>query len=173
MSVFCYISIGSNLGESRQIIHDAVEVFDKAGFKPVLSTLYRTSPQIVYDQPDFLNGMIRIETDFSPLALLDFCQKVELDFYRDRSGSAVLKGPRTLDLDIITYGNETFSHERLHIPHREYRRRKFVLIPMLEIDPDLIDSETGEALYSIAVKLGDQGIYFSNLNDYSNNLNPL
>lgn len=130
----CYIAFGSNLGEREQQIEQALGVLRRhpsirAG---KVSDIYTTSPYGGVEQPDFLNGVIEIDTLLPPRELLDFLHQVEAEAGRERT---VHWGPRTLDLDIIFYGKEVYEDEALILPHPDMQNRDFVLRPMLQLAP--------------------------------------
>jgi 2-amino-4-hydroxy-6-hydroxymethyldihydropteridine diphosphokinase len=89
----------------------------------------------VLDQPDFLNAAVRIRTGLEPEALLDLCKRIEAE--RGRALDAPRHSPRPLDVDLLMLGDLELSSERLTLPHREVRARRFVLVPLLELDPEL------------------------------------
>ncbi len=130
----CYIALGSNLGESRALIETAVKKISESPSIRAgkVSTLIETEPYGVLDQPSFLNGMMQIETILSPQELLDFLHQVEKEAGRERK---LRWGPRTLDLDIIFYGDRIINEEDLIVPHIDMKNRQFVLEPLAEIAP--------------------------------------
>ena len=100
------------------------------------SSVYETEPQgEVLDQPDFLNAAVAIETDLGPEELLGLCKDVERRLGRDAGG--VRHGPRVVDVDVLLLGDLELSSERLTLPHRDVLERRFVLVPLLELDPEL------------------------------------
>ncbi len=101
-----------------------------------VSTLRDTDPVGFLDQPQFLNGVVELETALTPRSLLETLLELERDFGRDRSTSPP-QGPRTLDLDLLVYGDETISEPGLEVPHPRLRERRFVLEPLAELDPTL------------------------------------
>jgi 2-amino-4-hydroxy-6-hydroxymethyldihydropteridine diphosphokinase len=101
-----------------------------------VSTLRDTDPVGFLDQPQFLNGVVELETALTPRTLLETLLELERVFGRDRSASPP-QGPRTLDLDLLLYGNETISGPGLEVPHPRLRERRFVLEPLAELDPTL------------------------------------
>lgn len=138
-----YISIGSNLGNRRQNIQRAIcqlEKSDRIKIKRV-SSLYETEPIGFTDQPDFLNCVVEIETDFKPLQLLKFLKEIERSLGRKRD--KVKWRPRVIDLDIILYDQLIFNHPQLIIPHKEALNRRFVLVPLAEIAPQMIFPHRG------------------------------
>lgn len=133
MSVITYVGMGSNLGDSQQILTEAVHKLARLG--PVkISKLYQSPPMGPQDQPNYLNAAIQLLTALEPLALLDELQRLEQE-----SGRVRLRrwGERTLDLDLLIYGQQQIQHERLTVPHIGIMERDFVLIPLLDLDPDL------------------------------------
>jgi 2-amino-4-hydroxy-6-hydroxymethyldihydropteridine diphosphokinase len=132
-----YIGLGSNLGDRRAMLKAAVEDFWAHGVQAIASSsVYETEPVgEVLDQPALLNACVRIETALGPEALLDACKAVEAALGRASGG--VRHGPRPVDADVLLLGDEAYASERLEIPHRELARRRFVLVPLLELDPGL------------------------------------
>jgi 2-amino-4-hydroxy-6-hydroxymethyldihydropteridine diphosphokinase len=101
-----------------------------------LSSLYRTEPVgEITEQPDFLNAAARIRTELAPEELLDVCKAIEVE--HGRMFAAPRHGPRPLDIDLLLFGDVELRSERLTLPHRELTRRRFVLVPLLELDPNL------------------------------------
>jgi 2-amino-4-hydroxy-6-hydroxymethyldihydropteridine diphosphokinase len=100
------------------------------------SSVYETEPQgEVTDQPDFLNACVEIETELAPEGLLDECKAVEHELGREAGG--VRHRPRPIDVDLLLLGDVEYKSERLTLPHRDVLHRRFVLAPLLELDPDL------------------------------------
>lgn len=128
------VALGSNKGESRQFIENAVTSFTTSGFfrNVRVSDLIVTKPYGYTDQPDFLNGALICETLCSPHSLLDFMQSVENSAGRTRE---IHWGPRTLDLDLIFYDDEVISDSRLIVPHPDMQNRRFVLEPITQLAP--------------------------------------
>ncbi len=132
-----YLGVGSNLGDRRALLQAAVEDLWAHGVQTLASSsVYETEPVgEVLDQPAFLNACLRVETALGPEALLDACKAVEAALGRAPGG--VRHGPRPVDADVLLLGDEAYASERLEIPHRELARRRFVLVPLLELDPAL------------------------------------
>ena len=100
------------------------------------SSVYETEPQgEVTDQPDFLNACLEVETDLGPEELLDACKDVERALGREAGG--VRHGPRPIDVDLLLLGDREHRSDRLTLPHRDVLHRRFVLVPLLELDPNL------------------------------------
>jgi len=133
-----YIAIGSNLGDPVAQARDAIAALNQSPDIQVVaeSSLYSSTPMGPQDQPDYINAVVAIDTALSPQALLDQTQAIELEHGRVRK--AERWGPRTLDLDIVLYGELVHDCERLTIPHYGMKVREFVLYPLAEIAPDLI-----------------------------------
>ncbi len=133
-----YVGLGSNLGDRESTIRAAVgELRAAEGVEVVaVSTLVDTEPVGYVDQPRFLNGVAALETELSAGALLDLLLAVEGRFGRDRS-AVPAQGPRTLDLDLLLYGDAEIDEPGLRIPHPRLHERAFVLGPLAELDPGL------------------------------------
>ena len=133
MSTITYIGLGSNLGDSRQILIEAVQKLATLGSVKT-SKLYQSPPMGPQDQPNYLNAVAQLETDLAPLVLLD-----ELQRFEQESGRVRLRrwGERTLDLDLLVYGQEHIQDERLTVPHAGLFERDFVVIPLLDLDENI------------------------------------
>jgi 2-amino-4-hydroxy-6-hydroxymethyldihydropteridine diphosphokinase len=136
--VRAYVGLGSNLGDREATIRRAVELLgERPGIKLVaVSTLRETDPVGYEDQPRFLNGAAALEVDLTARALLDELLAVERDLGRDRS-QETRWGPRTIDLDLLLYGEETVDEPGLTVPHPRLAERQFVLEPLYELDREL------------------------------------
>jgi len=144
-----YIGVGGNLGNARETISTATETlkaYSEINFCKT-SSFYSSVPLSGDSQPQYINAVWKIKTSFTPIALLDVLQKIEAQFGRVRSEERWAS--RTLDLDILLFGNEKIAHPRLSIPHPEMLLRDFVLIPLHEISCNL--SIPGFGLISDAV----------------------
>ena len=132
-----YIGLGSNLGDREATIRRAVELLEAAAGLEVVavSSLSETDPVGYEDQPRFLNGAAALRTELAPRALLEQLQDVERQLGRDRSGPRF--GPRTIDLDLLLYGDETVDEPDLQVPHPRLADRRFVLEPLAELDEGL------------------------------------
>jgi len=132
-----YLGLGSNVGDSAAHLRAAIELLPAHGVEvEAVSSTYVTEPVgEVLDQPDFLNAAIRIRTALGPEQLLDACKAVEAE--RGRSFAAPRHSPRPLDVDLLLLGDVELESERLRLPHREVTSRRFVLAPLLELDPEL------------------------------------
>ncbi|MBU9710488.1 2-amino-4-hydroxy-6-hydroxymethyldihydropteridine diphosphokinase [Evansella tamaricis] len=135
-----YLSLGSNIGDRHQHLMDAIEQIKLLPGCTVekLSSVYETDPVGFADQTPFLNMVIKIETSLQPEELLNSTQKIEE--YGGRT-KTIRWGPRTIDLDILLYNNENIKLKHLEVPHPRMFKRGFVLIPLKEIEPNLIFSD--------------------------------
>ncbi|MGF1747348.1 2-amino-4-hydroxy-6-hydroxymethyldihydropteridine diphosphokinase [Vibrio cionasavignyae] len=135
--ITCYIAVGSNLSDPVAQALDAMEALKSLPKSSVIqcSSLYSSTPMGPANQPDYINAVVKIQTELTPLELLDCTQAIELEQGRVRKDERW--GPRTLDLDLILYGNEVIDSERLTIPHYGMKEREFVLYPLAEITPNL------------------------------------
>src|SRR3954469_12884616 len=132
-----YLGPGSNVGDRRANLQAAIDALPAHGVAVLASSsTYDTDPVgEVLDQPSFLNACVRIETDLEPEALLDACKAVERDLGREPGG--VRHGPRPIDVDLLLLGDREHRSERLTLPHCDVLSRRFVLVPLLELDPEL------------------------------------
>ena len=138
-----YVALGSNLGDSRQHLMDAMEALAALPHTELIarSRIYCTPPWGVVDQPDFLNAAVMLETALEPHDLLDALLTIERAAGRQRNGERW--GPRTLDLDLLYVAGRTVNDERLTLPHPHIADRAFVLLPLHDIAPDLEIPEQG------------------------------
>lgn len=132
-----YLGLGSNEGDRLANLRAARAALDGRGLEVTASSsVYETAPQgEVTDQPDFLNACVRIETGLDPEALLERCKAVERELGRVPGG--VRHGPRLIDVDVLLLGDREHRSDRLTLPHAEVTSRRFVLDPLLELDPRL------------------------------------
>ena len=136
--VYAYVGLGSNLGDREGTLRAAIGRLRHLPESQVLrvSTLRNTDPVGNVDQPRFLNGAIQLETALSARRLLGRLLELERSFGRDR-GAVPHQGPRTLDLDLLLYGQEVIDEPGLEVPHPRLHERRFVLEPLAELDPSL------------------------------------
>jgi 2-amino-4-hydroxy-6-hydroxymethyldihydropteridine diphosphokinase len=132
-----YLGLGSNVGDREAHLRAAVAALDQHGVEvEAASSLYETEPVgEILDQPDFLNAAVRIRTELEPGALLDLCKAIEVEQGRMLGGQR--HGPRPLDLDLLLLGDVELASDRLTLPHPQVTSRRFVLEPLLELDPEL------------------------------------
>ena len=148
-----YLGLGSNIGDRRAQLERAVAALPSHGVQVVASSsLYETEPVgLVSDQRDFFNACVLIETAHHPEQLLDACKAVERELGREPGGER--HGPRPIDVDVLLLDSLEYSSERLELPHPEVRSRRFVLVPLLELDPELTLPD-GTRLADALVALG-------------------
>jgi 2-amino-4-hydroxy-6-hydroxymethyldihydropteridine diphosphokinase len=149
-----YLGLGSNVGEPAAHLRAAVALLPSRGVEvEAVSSTYLTEPVgEILDQPDFLNAAIRIATHLDPEALLDACKAVEAE--RGRSFDAPRHSPRPLDVDLLLLGDLSYRSERLTLPHPQVTSRRFVLVPLLELDPTL-SLPDGTSLRDALAAMGD------------------
>jgi 2-amino-4-hydroxy-6-hydroxymethyldihydropteridine diphosphokinase len=154
--VIGYLGLGSNIGDRRANLQAAVAGLREHGVVPVASSgVYDTEPVgLVLDQPEFLNACIRVETELQPAELLGACKAVEQEVGRT---AGVRHGPRVIDVDVLLLGDLVYESERLNLPHREVTSRRFVMVPLLELDPDLALPGGERLAGSLAALDGDEG----------------
>ena len=135
--MFGYLGLGSNVGDRRANLQAAVDALAQHGVAVLCSSsVYETEPVgLVLDQPDFFNACLRVDTAHGPDELLDACKDVERAVGRQAGG--VRHGPRVIDVDVLILGALAHRSDRLQLPHSEVLSRRFVLAPLLELDPDL------------------------------------
>jgi 2-amino-4-hydroxy-6-hydroxymethyldihydropteridine diphosphokinase len=152
-----YLGLGSNEGDRLANLRAARDALARHGIEVLAaSSVYETAPQgEVTDQPDFLNACLCIRTELDPEALLDVCKRVEDELGRARGG--VRHGPRPIDVDVLLLGDLVHSSERLTVPHPEVGSRRFVLEPLLELDPEL-RLPGGAALRDLLPAVADQRV---------------
>ncbi len=134
--VTAFLGLGGNVGDALETLTSACyALHDSTGIAVEdVSGIYETEPWGGVDQPAFLNCVVRIRTTLSPHELLEELQTTEAAFGRDRSGEERW-GPRTLDIDLLLYGDETIATDDLVVPHPRMHERAFVLVPLLEVFP--------------------------------------
>jgi 2-amino-4-hydroxy-6-hydroxymethyldihydropteridine diphosphokinase len=132
-----YLGLGSNEGDRLANLRAARSALERRGITVAgSSSVYETEPQgEVPDQPDFLNACLAVDTDLGPDDLLDVCKAVEGELGRSPGGER--HGPRPIDVDVLLLGDLEYRSERLTVPHPELRSRRFVVEPLLELDPRL------------------------------------
>ncbi len=132
-----YLGLGSNIGDRRGHLGAAVAALGTHGVEVLASSsVYETEPVgLVLDQPEFLNACLRIETELGPEELLHACKACEREVGRPAGG--IRHGPRVIDVDLLLLGELEYSSPRLTLPHAEVSSRRFVLVGLLELEPEL------------------------------------
>ena len=148
-----YLGVGSNIGDRRAHLQAAVDALRNHGVRVLRSSsTYDTEPVgLILDQAEFLNACIEVETEHEPAALLDACKEVEREVGRSAGGPR--HGPRVIDVDVLLLGELVYESERLRLPHEQVTSRRFVLVPLLELDPELTLPD-GERLADSLAALG-------------------
>ncbi|WP_312382690.1 2-amino-4-hydroxy-6-hydroxymethyldihydropteridine diphosphokinase [Atlantibacter subterraneus] len=152
-----YLAIGSNLASPLEQVNAALAALAEIPESQLVavSDFYRTPPLGPQDQPDYLNAAVALETALAPEALLDHTQRIELQQGRERK--AHRWGPRTLDLDIMLFGEMQIDTPRLTVPHYDMKNRAFMLLPLAQIAPDL-RFPNGDKLSDLLANLDPSGI---------------
>jgi 2-amino-4-hydroxy-6-hydroxymethyldihydropteridine diphosphokinase len=152
-----YLGLGSNVGDRPANLTAAVAELRARGVTVLAeSSVYETAPQgEILDQPDFLNAAVEIETDLDPEQLLDLCKEVERALGREQNTPR--HSPRPIDVDLLLLDDLEYSSERLTLPHAEVTSRRFVLEPLLELDPELALPD-GTRLADVLPRLMDQRV---------------
>jgi len=148
-----FIGLGSNLGDREANIRQALQFLEQLPETTIVrgSSLYDTEPVGVSDQPNFLNGVVQIETHLAPRQLLWNLMLIERRLGRVRTQQW---GPRVIDLDLLLYGEEVVDEDDLQIPHPLMTQRSFVMVPLVEIEPLLVHPVTNQTMLSILQRLG-------------------
>ena len=150
-----YVGLGANIGEPRRQLQTALKELNglPKTRMTAASGLYRSAPVGHPDQPDFLNAVVELDTELSPDALLDNLQEIETAHGRERPFAGA---PRTLDLDLLLYGNAVLATPRITVPHPRMHERAFVLMPLAEIAPRATIPGRGTARELLAACAGQR-----------------
>jgi 2-amino-4-hydroxy-6-hydroxymethyldihydropteridine diphosphokinase len=153
-----YLGLGSNVGDRRANLEAAVEDLWAHHVEALAcSSVYVTEPVGEVQQPDFLNACLRVETELAPRALLHACKAVERALGRELEGEGYVRwGPRPIDVDVLLLEDEVVDEPDLQVPHPLLTERRFVLVPLLELDPDVVVPGRGRAADALAA-LDDGG----------------
>jgi len=144
-----FISLGSNIGNRLQYLQRAVSLLELIGQVNVVkvSSVYETDPVGYEEQAAFLNMVVEVETSLTPHEILKECNKIEAELGRTRE---IHWGPRTVDLDILLYNEENMKTQDLIIPHPRMMERGFVLIPLVELQANLVDPQSKQLIADVA-----------------------
>jgi len=151
-----FLALGSNVGDSQQLIEKAVDLLGVSIRNITRAPMYTSKPFGVTDQPDFFNTALRGKTDLTPLELLDFVKSVEANVGRVKR---YRWGPREIDIDIIFYDDLVLNNPDLTIPHAGLRERDFVLRPLNDLDPNYIDPLSKHSIQELLAKLPQDETY--------------
>lgn len=145
MAETAYVALGSNIGDGRKNIEDAIKALDSVPGLSVesVSPMYVTKPWGYTEQDDFVNACARVDADISPEALLGVCLGIEAGMGRVRKFT---NGPRIIDIDVLLYGNEKRNTKELILPHPRMYERDFVLIPLFDVAGDEIKKDVKQAI---------------------------
>lgn len=151
-----YLGLGSNVGDREAQLQEALGKLEAPDLRlQRVSSVYETEPIGLREQAWFLNLAAEFRTDLFPKQLLHRIQRVERELGRKR---VVLNGPRTIDIDILLYGNAVINAGELTVPHPRYRERRFVLEPLAELNPSLRDPVTGRSVAELLRDLRGQAV---------------
>ena len=151
-----YLALGSNLGNREQHLQTCIDAINAPDLRVVrASSAYETAPRDFKDQPWFLNLVLECETELFPLQLLKRLQKIEKQLGRQRT---VSKGPRTIDIDILLFGNFLIDQPLLQVPHPRMTERRFVLEPLAEIAPELRHPVARRTIKELLANTKDQAL---------------
>jgi 2-amino-4-hydroxy-6-hydroxymethyldihydropteridine diphosphokinase len=151
--VIGHLGLGSNVGDRRGYLQAAIEDLWAHGVRAIASSsVYETEPVgEVTDQPEFLNACVEVETDLEPEPLLDACKAVEAGLGRTPEGPDYVRhGPRPIDVDVLLLDDTVYESPRLRVPHPELTARRFVLVPLVEIAPEIEIPGSGLAADALA-----------------------
>ncbi len=152
------LGLGANVGDRRSHLQAAVDALPGAGVEVLASSsTYDTDPVgEMLDQPSFLNACLRVRTQLGPLELLDAVKQLERELGRSAGGPR--HGPRTIDIDILLLGQVQLRHARMTLPHEQLLRRRFVLIPALELDFQLRAPDGARLADALAALAPEEGV---------------
>jgi 2-amino-4-hydroxy-6-hydroxymethyldihydropteridine diphosphokinase len=129
-----WLGLGTNLGDRGRALQRAVDWLSGHLVIEAASSLYETSPRELLDQPSFLNAAVRAHGELAPLEMLDLAKRLESELGRQRR---VRFGPREIDCDVLLWEGGSWSDQRLELPHPRLAERRFALLPVIELDPEL------------------------------------
>ncbi len=151
-----YLGLGSNLGKREEHLQSCIDTLNAPDLRVLrTSSVYETAPRDVLGQPWFLNLVLECETELFPVQLLKRIQRIEKQLGRQR---IVSKGPRTIDIDILLFGNFSIDQPLLQVPHPRIAERRFVLEPLAELAPDLRHPVTRRSMREMLAATKDQAL---------------
>ena len=150
MAECIYLSLGSNVGDRSANLRTAIQRLGEAGTVKAISGFYETEPVELRDQPWFLNCVVAVETRLSPTELLQRVLAIEQEMGRLRMKD---KGPRSIDIDILLFGDRVVDERRLKIPHPAIQERRFVLEPLAEIAPETVHPQMAKTVRELLAAL--------------------
>ncbi|MFC1690771.1 2-amino-4-hydroxy-6-hydroxymethyldihydropteridine diphosphokinase [Nanoarchaeota archaeon] len=150
MGNIVYIGVGSNIEDKKIHIDKAIDMMKEKINILQESSLFETEPMGFEDQDWFFNGVVKAETDLSPKELLDFLMDIEKKLGRNQEDR---KAPRTIDLDILFYGDQTIEEDNLIVPHPDMEKHSFAVVPMAEIDPKFVHPKLQKTMEQLEEQL--------------------
>ncbi|MDY4761929.1 2-amino-4-hydroxy-6-hydroxymethyldihydropteridine diphosphokinase [Streptococcus thoraltensis] len=152
-----FLSLGSNMGDKVAYLNQAIQSLSQVHETQLVkvSSFYRTAAWGKIDQDDFVNAVVQLETNLEAIDFLRECQQIEKDLDRVRHEHW---GPRTIDIDILLYGEETFNTPDLKVPHPFMTERAFVLVPLAELTEDLVLPNTGKTVLEALAQLSHEDV---------------
>ncbi|MCJ7717873.1 MAG: 2-amino-4-hydroxy-6-hydroxymethyldihydropteridine diphosphokinase [Anaerolineales bacterium] len=150
-----YLGLGSNLGNREANLEEVFQELPPEVIVFLQSALYETKPWGYLEQPDFLNLVVQAKTELSPRDLLVYLKNIEKKIGRKPS---LIYGPRLVDIDILLYGNQIINEKNLTIPHKKITERAFVLVPLVEIAPDLSIPDSNKMISKLLESIDSSGV---------------